>query len=350
MAGRTSSPPIRVSLTRASTQAPLPARMTYLVTGGCGFIGSHLADRLIALGHRIRVLDNLSTGRLENLPDGTELVVGDVADEATVHGALRDIDGCFHLAAAASVPRCNADPILTNRINLVGTLTILATAARRAIPVVYASSAAVYGANPSTPLGETSETRPLSVYAADKLACELHAAVASHLHRVPTVGLRFFNVYGPRQDPASPYSGVISIFADRLARGQELTVYGDGAQVRDFVFVGDVVEAIVAAMAHQQSGAFVCNVCTGEGTTILALAKLLADIAGVRAEIRHAPARAGDVRISIGDPRRLAEVYGRLPNTTLREGLRELLGWSVAARRSTAPSGISIAAPGVSRP
>jgi len=329
MAGRTTSPAIHVPLARASTRARMPARSTYLVTGGCGFIGSHLADRLIALGHRVRVLDNLSTGRLAN---------------------LCDVDGCFHLAAAASVARCNADAILTNRINLVGTLTILATAARRAIPVVYASSAAVYGANPSTPLGEMSETRPLSVYAADKLACELHAAVASHLHRVPTVGLRFFNVYGPRQDPASPYSGVISIFADRLARGQELTVYGDGAQVRDFVFVGDVVDVIVAAMARQQPGAFVCNVCTGEGTTILALTKVLADLTGVRAEIRHAPARAGDVRISIGDPRRLADAYGRVPTTTLREGLRELLGPRVAARRSTAPNEIFIAAPEASRP
>jgi UDP-glucose 4-epimerase len=350
MASRTTSPAIHVPLARASTRARMPARSTYLVTGGCGFIGSHLADRLIALGHRVRVLDNLSTGRLANLSDGAELVVGDVADEATVHDALRDVDGCFHLAAAASVARCNADAILTNRINLVGTLTILATAGRHAIPVVYASSAAVYGANPSTPLGERSETRPLSVYAADKLACELHAAVASHLHCVPTVGLRFFNVYGPRQDPASPYSGVISIFADRLARGQELTVYGDGAQVRDFVFVGDVVDVIVAAMARQQPGAFVCNVCTGEGTTILALAKLLADLAGIRAEIRHAPARAGDVRISIGDPRRLAEAYGRVPTTTLRVGLRELLGPGVAARRSTAPSEIVIAAPEASRP
>lgn len=349
MAGRTTSPPI-LSLPKTSTRTRMPARTHYLVTGGCGFIGSHLADRLIALGHRIRVLDNLSTGRLENLPDGAELVVGDVADEATVRDAMRDVDGCFHLAAAASVARCNADAILTNRINLVGTLAVLATAARRAIPVVYASSAAVYGANSATPLTESSEMRPLSVYAADKLACELHAAVSSHLHRVPTVGLRFFNVYGPRQDPTSPYSGVISIFADRLARGQELTVYGDGAQVRDFVYVGDVVEVVVAAMAHQASGAFVCNVCTGEGTTILALAKLLADIAGVRAEIRYAPARAGDVRISIGDPRRLAEVYGRVPETPLREGLHELLGRGVAAHRSAGSIGISIAPPGAGRP
>jgi UDP-glucose 4-epimerase len=349
MAGPTTSPPIRVSLARASTRAPMPARMTYLVTGGCGFIGSHLADRLIALGHRIRVLDNLSTGRLENLPDGAELVVGDVADEATVHGAMREVNGCFHLAAAASVVRCNADAIATNRTNLVGTLTVLTAAARRAIPVVYASSAAVYGATPAIPLGETSETRPLSVYAADKLACELHAGVASHLHRVPTVGLRFFNVYGPRQDPTSPYSGVISIFADRLSRRQELTVFGDGGQVRDFVFVGDVVEVIAAAMAQHRPGAFVCNVCTGVGTTVLALAKLLAKIAGVPAEVRYAPARAGDVRISVGDPRRLAESYGRVPKTVLREGLSELLrqgGQSAEAARAGRP----IASPRTSRP
>lgn len=350
MAGRTSPTPMSRSLAESSTRAGLPARLHYLVTGGCGFIGSHLADHLSALGHRVRVLDDLSTGHLENLPDRAELVVGDVADEATVRDAMRDIDGCFHLAAAASVARCNAEAILTNRINLAGTLTILATAARHAIPVVYASSAAVYGANPATPLAESSETRPLSVYAADKLACELHAAVASHLHHVPTVGLRFFNVYGPRQDPASPYSGVISIFADRLASGQSLVVYGDGAQVRDFVFVGDVVDVIVAAMAHRPSGAFVCNVCTGEGTTILALAKLLAEITGVRAEIRHGAARAGDVRISIGDPRRLAQVYGRVPKTTLREGLRELLGRSVAVRRSAASADMSLAPPEASRP
>lgn len=299
--------------------------MRYLVTGGCGFIGSHLAERLISLGHHVRILDDLSSGHAANAPCEAELVIGDVTEEAKVRAATDDVDGCFHLAAAASVARCNSEAIATNRVNLVGTLTVLAAAARRNVPVVYASSAAVYGANAAVPLGETSELRPLSVYAADKLACELHAGVTSHLHGIPTVGLRFFNVYGPRQDPASPYSGVISIFADRLAKRQELTIFGDGGQVRDFVFIGDVVDALVASMACRRPGAFVCNVCTGEGTTILGLANILADIVGAPARLAYGPPRAGDVRVSVGDPRRLAKVYGRAPATGLRAGLTALL-------------------------
>jgi UDP-glucose 4-epimerase len=175
------------------------------------------------------------------------------------------------------------------------------------------------------PLRETSDTRPLSFYAADKLACELHARVTSHLHGIPTVGLRLFNVYGPRQDPASPYSGVISIFADRLKGRQELTIFGDGRQVRDFVFVGDVVDVFAAAMTRHRPGAFVCNVCTGVGTTILALAGQLGEIVGATAQLAYAPARAGDVRVSIGDPRRLADAYGQVPKTPLRDGLSDLL-------------------------
>ena len=297
----------------------------YLVTGGCGFIGSHLAERLIALGDAVRILDDLSTGHIGNAPAAAELVIGDVADEALVRDALRDVDGCFHLAAAASVARCNAEAIATNRVNLRGTLTVLAAANRAQVPTVYASSAAVYGANPAVPLRETGGTKPLSVYAADKLACELHAAVANHLHGLPSVGLRLFNVYGPRQDPASSYSGVITIFAECLRHGRKITVFGDGNQVRDFVFVGDVVEIFIEAMAGCRSGAFICNVCTGEGTTILGLAELLAEVAGVPARIAFAPPRAGDVRISIGDPSRLLVTYARPPATTLRHGLSDLL-------------------------
>jgi UDP-glucose 4-epimerase len=297
----------------------------YLVTGGCGFIGSHLAERLIALGHAVRILDDLSTGHIGNAPVGADLLIGDVADEALVRDALRDVDGCYHLAATASVVRCNAEALASNHVNLRGTLTVLAAAARSRIPTVYASSAAVYGANPAVPLCETGDTKPLSVYAADKLACELHAAVANHLHGLPSVGLRLFNVYGPRQDPASSYSGVITIFAECLKRGRKITVFGDGNQVRDFVFVGDVVEIFIEAMAGCHSGAFVCNVCTGEGTTVLALAELLATVAGVPARIAFAPPRAGDVRMSIGDPRRLVETYARRPATPLRQGLGDLL-------------------------
>jgi UDP-glucose 4-epimerase len=203
--------------------------------------------------------------------------------------------------------RCNAEPLDTNRTNLAGTLNVLNAAARGGVPVVYASSAAVYGANPA----ETSLTQPLSVYAADKLACELHAGAASHLYGVPTVGLRLFNVYGPRQDPSSPYSGVISIFTSRIRKRQELLVFGDGEQTRDFIFVDDVVEAFIAAMAENQPGASICNVCTGEGTTVLALAGLLAELAGKPARISHAAPRAGDVRVSVGHAGRMADSLRR---------------------------------------
>jgi UDP-glucose 4-epimerase len=297
----------------------------FLVTGGCGFIGSHLADRLVALGRHVRILDDLSTGRLGNAPAAAELVIGDVADEPTVRRALHEVDGCFHLAAAASVVRCNAQPLATNRTNLAGTLNVLTAAAKRAVPVVYASSAAVYGANPAVPLVETSATQPLSVYAADKLACELHAGATSHLYGVPTVGLRLFNVYGPRQDPSSPYCGVISIFASRIRNRQELLVFGDGKQTRDFIFVDDVVAAFIAAMAERQPGASTCNVCTGKGTTILALAELLAELAGAPALINYAAPRAGDVHVSVGDPGRLADRFGVVAATSLREGLIRLL-------------------------
>jgi UDP-glucose 4-epimerase len=296
----------------------------YLVTGGCGFIGSHLVDRLVALGCHVRILDDLSTGRLSNAA-AAELVIGDVADERTVRRALHEVDGCFHLAAAASVVRCNAEPLATNRTNLAGTLNVLTAAAKGGVPIVYASSAAVYGANPAVPLVETSATQPLSVYAADKLACELHAGAASHLYGVPTIGLRLFNVYGPRQDPSSPYSGVISIFTSRIRNQQELLVFGDGKQTRDFIFVEDVVTAFVAAMAQRRPGASVCNVCTGEATTVHALAELLAELAGGPALINYAAARAGDVRVSVGHPGRLADCYGVVAATSLREGLIRLL-------------------------
>jgi UDP-glucose 4-epimerase len=297
----------------------------YLVTGGCGFIGSHLADRLVTLGCHVRILDDLSIGRLANAPAAAELIIGDVADEPTVRRALHEVDGCFHLAAAASVARCNAEPLATNRTNLAGTLNVLTAAAKGGVPVVYASSAAVYGANPAVPLVEASETQPLSVYAADKLACELHAGAASHLYGVPTVGLRLFNVYGPRQDPSSPYSGVISIFTGRIRDRQELLIFGDGKQTRDFIFVEDVVAAFVAAMAERQPGASICNVCTGESSTILALAELLAELVGGPARIHYAAPRAGDVRVSVGHPGRLADRYGVVAAISLREGLMRLL-------------------------
>jgi UDP-glucose 4-epimerase len=297
----------------------------YLITGGCGFIGSHLADLLLAKGHEVRVLDNLSTGKRENLSSLAELWVGDVADRSIVEQAMTDVDGCFHLAAVASVERCNRDWIGTHRTNLTGTITVFdcarATDSRGPIPVVYASSAAVYGDQPNVPLKETSPTQPLSAYGADKLGCELHARVATLTHGVPTVGLRFFNVYGPRQDPKSPYSGVISIFCDRLGRGQPITMFGDGEQVRDFVYVLDVTRALWAAMEAKLDKPSVFNVCTGMPTSIRMLADTIARLCGTAPNIHRAPARDGDIRISLGSPKQATERLGFTSRIVLDRGL-----------------------------
>ncbi|MDB5408419.1 MAG: epimerase [Rhodospirillales bacterium] len=298
----------------------------YLVTGGCGFIGSHLCDALVAQGHAVRILDDLSTGKLANKPAAAELLRGDVADPELAARAMADVDGCFHLAAVASVERGHQDWLGTHRTNLTGAITIF-DAARRpraegtSTPVVYASSAAVYGDNPQLPLGETAATRPLSAYGADKLGCELHGHVATHVHGVPTAGLRFFNVFGPRQDPKSPYSGVISTFCDRLRAGTGIRIDGDGQQTRDFIYVGDVVAALLSAMAGMTDDSPVFNVCTGLATSILALAQLIAELCGRAPDIAFAARRAGDIRASVGDPRRATEDLGFTAKVPLRDGL-----------------------------
>lgn len=299
---------------------------TYLVTGGCGFIGSHLADALITGGNTVRVLDDLSTGKRENLPPRASLIEADVADSAAVAAAVRGVDGVFHLAAVASVEHANRDWIGAHRTNLTGTITVL-DAARAAgkLPVVYASSAAVFGANQDVPLHENSATQPLSAYGADKLGSEHHAFVAGHVHGVPTCGLRFFNVYGPRQDPHSPYSGVISIFCERLKAGRPVTVYGDGEQYRDFIYVADVVRALLAAMRHAAVPGGVFNVCTGVRTSVLALAATVGELLSVTPRVDFAPPRAGEVRASLGDPAQCRDRLGLTQPVPLREGLARTL-------------------------
>ncbi len=303
-----------------------PTRM-YLVTGGCGFIGSHLCDALLARGQAVRVLDDFSTGKRENLAAGAELRVGDVADAATVRDAMDGVAGCFHLAAIASVQRCMEDWLGTHRVNLGGAIAVLDAARASRAPVVYASSAAVYGDCRTLPIGEGSERRPLSAYGADKLGCELHAQVASHAFGVPATGLRFFNVYGPRQDPASPYSGVISIFCERLRRGAPVEVFGDGGQTRDFIDVRDVVAALLAAMDRAPAASAAYNVCTGVPTSVRDLADTIADLRGATAEIRPRPARAGEIRHSVGDPSLATRELGLAAPRLLREGLGDVLAW-----------------------
>ena len=236
----------------------------FLVTGGAGFLGSHLVDALLRQGHLVRVLDDLSSGHRQNLPRQIEFLHGDITDPTTVEEAFEGIDACFHLAAIASVLRSNREWLRTHQVNLTGTLNILNQARRlrhrREIPIVYASSAAIYGDCSTVPIGEDTPVAPLSAYGADKSACELHARVAGAVHEIPTVGLRFFNLYGPRQDAQSPYSGVIALFADRLRLGEPVEIFGDGEQVRDFTFVGDAVGALEQALSAASTNAPIFNI------------------------------------------------------------------------------------------
>lgn len=315
------------------------SRKRYLVTGGCGFIGSHLVDSLLADGHGVVVLDNLSSGHRENLDDRADPMVGDVADPDAVALAMRDVSGCFHLAAVASVRKSTEAWPETHRSNQTGSVTVF-DAARRAgggppVPVVFASSAAVYGDNPRVPLAESSTTAPISPYGADKLGSELHARAGSVVHGSRIVGLRFFNVFGPRQDPASPYSGVISIFVNRAVEGSPITIFGDGEQTRDFVYVGDVVACLRRAMAALEGSAkprfSVFNVCRGVGISVNALASEILALCTSPSEIRHEPARPGDIQASTGAPELARVELGFSAATSLKEGLAATLAWS--ARR-----------------
>ncbi len=305
----------------------------YLVTGGCGFIGSHLVDSLLADGCEVRVLDDLSTGRRENVPDGTDVIVGDVADRDTVEAAMDGVDGVFHLAAIASVQKSVEDWTGTHRVNQTGAINVFDCArpgAGNAASVVYVSSAAVYGDNPDIPLSEEASLAPLTAYGADKLGCELHAAVARRAHGVPVAGVRFFNIYGPRQDPASPYSGVISIFVNRISRGQGITIFGDGEQTRDFVYVADAVRFLRAAMDAPKAEPTVYNACSGRQISINRLASLIGEIAGRPPEITYEDSRPGDIRYSAGDPSLARSGLGVQVEIPIEEGLRQTFDSLVA--------------------
>lgn len=304
----------------------------YLVTGGCGFIGSHLVESLLGRGDGtvVRVVDDLSSGKRENVPEGVELTVGDVANLDLMRTVMKGCDGVFHLAAVASVQKSNEDWLGTHRANLTATITVFevartASSSNGPIPVVYASSAAVFGANQECPQSEDSATIPLTAYGADKLACELHARVAAHVHNVDSCGFRFFNVYGERQDPSSPYSGVIAIFASRLAAGQGITLFGDGQQCRDFVYVKDVVSYLAAAMfTSPPKGSEVYCICTGRTTTLVQLAETLGQVVGATPQITHGEERKGDIRTSFGNPTKLKAKFGFGADTVLLDGLKSM--------------------------
>ncbi len=301
--------------------------MKLLVTGGAGFIGSHVVERLIADGDAVRVLDNLSTGKRANLPPtGIEFVQGDIRDRAVVDGALRSVDAIVHLAAVASVQASVDDPVGTHATNLVGTLHLLEAARAQGVRrLVYASSAAVYGDTASVPVSETSTLAPLSPYAADKLAGEHYLAFYGNKFGIRGTAFRFFNIYGPRQDPSSPYSGVISIFVECLCAGAPVTVFGDGRQTRDFVYVGDLAQIVVRAVRNESTFGRVLNVGRGVECSLLDLLETLQRLTGRTIARRHEPARVGDIVRSCADIARLRSALGAVPTTPLDDGLVQLL-------------------------
>lgn len=302
--------------------------MTILVTGGAGFIGSHLVERLLAAGHTVRVLDNLSTGKRENLPrhSALDVQIGDIRDLGAVQTAVHGVTAVYHLAAVASVQASIDDPVGTHGANLVGTLHLLEVGRRAGVTrFIYASSAAVYGDTTQLPIAESCVLRPLSPYAADKLAGEHYLQFYAAKHGLRPTAFRFFNIYGPRQDPSSPYSGVISIFVNRARAGLPVTIFGDGLQTRDFVYVGDLVEVLYAALDNANMTGQTMNVGRGVECTLLELLAKLEAVLGKPIERKHDAPRIGDIAKSRADVRRLQTVLGWVPRTDLQAGLARLV-------------------------
>lgn len=300
-----------------------------LVTGGAGFIGSHTVEALLADGHRVRVLDNFAGGGRKNLPearDGLEIVEGDVRDAATVTAAMRGTTHCLHLAAQVSVERSMAEPALSARHNILGTVNVFQAAREAGVGrVVYASSSAVYGdpGPEELPLTEDAPPRPLSPYGLENWVGERYASLYRSMAGLSPLGLRYFNVYGPRQDPDSPHAGVISVFADCLLVGRTPRIFGDGRQSRDFIYVADAVRANLAALSSTREG--VCNVATQRGTEVNELFATLRDSIGGEVRPRYESAREGDILHSLGSVERMRAWLDVTPAWTLKDGLEALV-------------------------
>jgi UDP-glucose 4-epimerase len=302
------------------------AQMQVLVTGGAGFIGSHSVEALLAHGAKVTVLDSFITGKRDNLPQHANLKVieGDIRDRQAVDAALQGITHVLHLAAQVSVPASVADPLGSSENNIQGFLTVLDGARRAGVKrFVYASSAAVYGAPFQLPLNESSPVAPLSPYGLEKSINDQYAAMFRALYNLSSLGLRYFNVYGPRQDPKSPYAGVISRFASAIEKGESLRVFGDGGQTRDFIFVKDVAQLNLRALRSDGDG--VCNIATGHSVTLLELIDTLAKCAGREAKVQHEPPAQGDIRHSSVKPGRMEVLLEPSALTPLADGLKQLL-------------------------
>jgi UDP-glucose 4-epimerase len=304
--------------------------MRALVTGGAGFIGSHIAEELLRSGVSVRVLDNFSSGKRENLETfqgDLEIRAGDMRDAEAIKAATRDVELVFHLAAFISVPQSLLEPENCFAINVTGTATLLEAARQAGVrKVVLSSSAAVYGNTDKFPTDEQTPLMPLSPYALSKQVNELYARLYTQTFNLPVTALRYFNVYGPRQNPNSAYAAAISIFAQRLVNGEPITMYGDGKQSRDFIFVKDVVRANLQAAESDAAGeAF--NICTGQETTLLDLLEELSEVSPSQPEVRFEAPHPGDIHRSKGNPEKAAAAFGFRARTSLANGLAQTVAW-----------------------
>jgi nucleoside-diphosphate-sugar epimerase len=303
----------------------------YLVTGGAGFIGSHLSEELIRRGHSVRVLDSLITGKRRNLAHlpTVEFIEGDIADLATCQKAMAGIDYVLHQAAIPSVPRSVSDPITSNRANITGSLNVLVAARDAKVKrLVYAGSSSAYGNTPTLPKHEDMATNPLSPYALQKLVAEQYCQMFTRLYGFETVTIRYFNVFGPRQDPGSPYSGVISLFATAVLQKRQPTMYGDGGQTRDFTYVANVVDGVLRACEAPKAAGEVINVATSGRISLNELWKTMCQIVGVDIAPIYGESRAGDVRDSQADITKAKTLLGYTPIVLLEEGLRRTIEWA----------------------
>jgi nucleoside-diphosphate-sugar epimerase len=307
---------------------------SYLVTGGAGFIGSHIAEELLRRGQQVRIVDSLITGKRRNLEplNGAEFIEGDLADLAVAQRAVDGIEFVLHQAAIPSVPRSVKDPVTSNRANIDASLNVLVAARdARVKRLVYAGSSSAYGDTDVLPKREDMPTRPLSPYALQKLVVEQYCQMFTRLYGFETVTIRYFNVFGPRQDPGSPYSGVISLFATALLNGHQPVIYGDGEQTRDFTYVTNVVDGVLRACEARGASGEVINVATGGRISLNELLRTLNRIVGTNTKAVFQEARAGDVRDSQADITKARQLLGYVPIVGLEEGLRHTIDWCRAA-------------------
>jgi len=310
---------------------------TFLVTGGAGFIGSHIVHRLQKEGARVRVVDNLSTGkkeRLRGIDSSIELIEDDLTDSRVCDRAVQDVEYVLHQAAVPSVQRSIQDPLETNRANVMGTLNLLESCRQHGVRrLVYAASSSAYGDTQVLPKKEDMAPNPLSPYALQKFVGERYCKLYNDLYGLETVSLRYFNVFGPSQDPWSEYSAVIPKFATRLQSRQPLVVFGDGEQSRDFTYVDNVVEANILAIKAQRTAGAVINVGCGEGLTLNRLIRFLEEILQVQAVVDYEPPRRGDVRHSLADISLARDILGYQPKVTVVEGLRRTVDFFASSQR-----------------